>query len=304
MFNMKPVIKPQPDSASYPIDTIFLFTRLTRPIYKDLFGEEAPPYDPSKPIKRWGDTTKLVNSDGTPVADPENELCAYNVWDEVKGAVIKKVMTNADAAAVNLPGIKVYPKWDNPATSAAVLVDPVGSSQINGTTLISWEDALKIQKEITTQLNLNATIVEQDLNSDGFYKVIWGSETRRSYNLIIAGKDPMNMGALGKSRWAAGYDVPGKWVLNNVGYPSFVADVQTDGMQDPRPEVPFPVRNLYSNEKIVLGFGGIAHIERTDKGSTTPSTGTGGGLTADQDAKLSQIAYDVKSIKALMQTNV
>lgn len=303
MFNMKPVIQPQPEAAQFPIEKIYLFTRLTRAIYRELYGEEAPAYDPTKPIKRWGDTTKLSDADGTPLPDPSMEICAYNVWDEKKGAIVKRAMTNADAAAVNLPGVTVYPKWNNPDTSVAKVVDADSASEINGRQLISKEDAQFLMNEITRDTGLSGIMVESDIQEGGNYKVVWGIETRRQYGLQITGLDIMNLAALGYQRWAAGFGCKGKWTLNSSGYPQFIADVVPDGMQDPRPEFPFPVRALLSNEKLVIGWGGVPHIERTDISTETPGpvTNNGGGLTGAQATMLSNIDQATKTILALIQ---
>jgi hypothetical protein len=303
MFNMKPTIQPQPEAAQYPIDKIYLFPRLTRATYRELFGEEAPPYDPAKIIKRWGDSTKLVDADGAPLPDPAMEITAYSVWDEKRGAIVKRTMTNADAAAVNLPGTMVYPKWNNPSETVAKVVDADSATQINGSVLISKEDAQYLMTEITKDTGMTGVMVESDIQEGGNYKVVWGSETRRQYGLKVGGLDIMSLAALGTERWAAGFGCKGKWQLNGAGYPKFVADVVTDGMQDPRPEFPFPVRALLPNEKLVMGWGNIPRIERTDMGAEAPggvTNNVGGGLTAAQASQLTQISQTTKTILALI----
>lgn len=303
MFNMKPVIQPQPEAAQYPIDKLYLFTRLTRATYRELFGEEAPPYDPTKIIKRWGDTTKLSDSDGTPLPDPSMEICAYNVWDEKKGAIVKRAMTNADAASVNLPGTTVYPKWNNPAETVAKIVDADSASELNGRQLISMEDAKFLQTEIAASLKMSGEIVESEIQEGGMYKVVWSTETRRQFGLKVPGLDIMNLAALGYERWAAGFGCSGRWATNELGYPKFIADVVPDGMQDPRPEFPFPVRALLANEKFVMGWGNIPRIERTDMGApeTGGVTNVSGGLTGAQATMLANIDQTTKTILALIQ---
>jgi hypothetical protein len=212
-------------------------------------------------------------------------------------------MTNADAAEVNLPGVMVYPKWNNPDTSVAKVVDADSASEINGRQLISLEDANKLLSEIAKDTGMTGIIVESDIMEGGMYKVVWGTETRRQYGLKITGLDIMNLAALGYERWAAGFGCKGKWVTNNMGYPKFIADVIATGEQDPRPECPIPVRALLANEKVVVGWGGIAHVARTDMGGeVTGPAPVGGGLTGMQATMLADINQTTKTILALIQT--
>jgi hypothetical protein len=289
-----PVIPAQPNEARYGVERLFTSPRLTRAVYQEIYGEQAPAYDPKRQIKRWFFTDVIEGS-----TDPANELCEIQVWDSAKQAIRKMAMTKKEAASVNLPGAIVWPKYVNPVATLAVVVGPDGDRlQISGETLVDLTLAKSVVNEINSQCGAAFTLAAA--GDPWPWKIVWGMEPRRRMN-ITNGNVEFDAAALLRNRFAKGVGSPGQWSLGSDGGPVFVPDVPIDGEQDVRPEVPMPCRSLLSNERFeAVTFGGMGGIVvRTDLTLNEPAPGTG-QLTAAQDALLRQIAADTTTLRKTM----
>ena len=285
-----PVIPAQPEEARYGIEKLFTCPRLTRAIYQEMFGEQAPAYDPKKQIKRWFFTNVLDGS-----ADPANELCEIQVWDSTKQAVRKMTMTKLDAATPNLPGVIVWPKYANPVATMAVVIGPEGDRiTISGETLVD----LALARSVVNEINASNFVPKFTLVAAGDpwpWKIAWGLESRRRMN-ISDGTRECDAAVILWNRFARGVGSPGQWSLGPDGGPVFTPDVPIDGEQDVRPEVPMPCRALLVNERlVVVTFGGLGNlVERIDLNVQSDSA------TAKQDAQIKQIAADTQAIRKAM----
>src|ERR1051326_1259676 len=94
--------------AQYQISVLNLFpTYASRAAYQQATGQQAPPFDPSQPLKRWFDPAPTGQS--------------YLVFDSSaadSGYVSQLAMPAAQAARLNLPGIYNYPAYVSPPTDA------------------------------------------------------------------------------------------------------------------------------------------------------------------------------------------
>ncbi|MEN6642586.1 MAG: hypothetical protein ABFE08_09080 [Armatimonadia bacterium] len=274
---------PQPTEQRYSLDRLYVTPRLTRAIYQERYQEQAPPFDPERRIQRWFFTDVLEGSE-----DPANELVQFTVWD---GKFKSYTCSRLHASTPNLPGALVWPKYENPETTSACLYGPIsevenGFAPLSGRLLVDPAKAKAVLDEINKDLGTKYTM---SYPADPWpWKIVWGTETRRSINFV---QDNETIGAspLLDDRFKNGVGSPGKWVKSDSGGPQFIADTPPTGESDLRPEVPMVVRPLLPNERIESGFGGLLHIVRTDLSQDEPGPGTG-ALTVAQDTRLKAVA--------------
>lgn len=289
----KPVVPAQPKDARYGVEKLYLTPVLTREKYFELFGEEAPYYDPARKPKRWFFSDVVEGSE-----DPANELIQFLVWDPNKRAIVPLIMTKLEASLPNIPGVVKFQEYKNSETTSAKLFGPTGEggdgySPLNGRYLVDPIVAGTVLKEINKDLG---TKFVAELNPDPWpWKTVYGSETRRNLN-FVSGDEVRSAALVLEHRFRNGLGHPGKWVREKDGELTFELLVVPSGSGDPRPEVNIPVRPLLPNERIEsTPFGST--IVRTDLTTNEPAPGTG-SLTAAQDALLKTLASDVKYIKA------
>jgi hypothetical protein len=257
----------QPDSKVYGVVSLERFPTYNRSTYKEQFGVQAPPFDSSRRPKSWLDGTALVGRAKT-------DLVAYKIIEN--GAYKDITMTAGEAATVNLTGLYAYPAYSPAATAASTW-----GLSINPRTIVEPADALAIAKE------LGGTAVRDDSIDTN-----WGSETRRRYEITLANGCQCDASAMLAEKYADGVGAPGKWLDIPNGMPVWIAEKQDDGSKAGA-ALAVPCRALYTNEKLVTGFMGVSHVERTDLAdSTTPAS----GLTADESKALTATAAKVDAL--------
>jgi hypothetical protein len=239
------------EKAYYPVSDLFLFPVYTRETYEKATGVQAPPFDPQYRIKRWLDPDMRDNS-------LAGEKATYMYLDFADGKVKTFEISAFEAGRVNLPGKYRYAPYV-PAPTEAVVVgpQPLAPQPYNERYLSTYDEAK------TLAADLQATdIVQEDLFQGGPFRIEWGSEKRRNYSIVVGG-EKYNVGLLLMARHANGYGNPGRWEITARG-PVWVAATQFDGTNDPRPEVPVPIRGLRQNEAVKLRPFGAPMIYRTD----------------------------------------
>lgn len=293
-FKMVPVVPEPPNQVEYPTAALNLFPRMTRALFLQTFGEEAPDWDKTQRIKRWADTSLLDN----PNIDPDTYIVPYMFFDvdsQNVTTVKRMTMTARQAAAINLPGLHSYPKFINPSTSTAVIISPEGDRSPMGGDQLSTADQAKV---------LLADFPGSTTAQNGItgYSIQWNDEQRRNYEITFNG-DTHNVALMIKQRYAQGVGSPGHWVMTGSS-PVWVSEVLNQEPQDLRPEIPMPIRALKPFETIKSGIFSGALIHRTDlQDPNAPAPSGGAGLTAEQDARLKDIQKKAGQILAL-QTGV
>ncbi len=251
MITNGPIVPAQPDQGFYAVDTLQLFKRLTRATAITTFGEEPPSWDKTKRIKRWFDTSHLEAG-----VDPKT-VVEYTYFDYASRTFKTMTMTAQEAASVNLPGVKSYPKYAVEPTPAEVVgpngpVGPLNPELLS--TLVQAEGlSVTIQGE---------GVKESDGFKDGGYTIAWNGEKRRMHMILREGHW-YNVGLLLASRNKGGIGSPGVWVLQEKVPPSWAPQGEENGEQDIRPEIPIPVRPLLENEILLVNRFG-AHVVRKD----------------------------------------
>lgn len=282
-----------PDEPYYPIDRLLLFDRHNRASWEKTFGEQAPPWDKERRIKRWADTTALEG-----VADPANHLVEYNYFDFASRSFKKFVITAREAAAPNLPGQYVYPKFAVQPTPAMVVSSQGGDPQpVNPAILCFKEEARALAAELGAE-----EVVEALTFTTGPFRIEWSTETRRQW-LIRIGSEYHNAAALLAVRNANGIGAPGEWVKTPSG-PRWVSFVQDTGEQDPRPEIPIPCRLLDPREALHITPFGVTVYRRDKESDYNPKPASSAGLTAEQAAALARIDANVQQLLAVSVTQL
>ena len=114
------------DQPYYGIDKLYLFPRYqTREQYTELTGAIPPPFDASKPVKKWFDPFPATENPGHKRVFPGGivvyeQTLKYNGYhpaqDENGKPVLEPIaMTQAEARTLNIPRSDVYEKGaENP----------------------------------------------------------------------------------------------------------------------------------------------------------------------------------------------
>ncbi len=255
-IKIKPKKLTVPDEPFYPIDRLYLFDRFDRMSWERTFGEQAPPFDPARPPKRWADTSALEG-----VADADAKFVEYDYFDFGSRTFKKLRLTAREAATPNLPGAYVFPKYEPAPTPAVVRHPDRGASPLNPVMLSTREEAEALRQELGGE-----SVVENTMSEAGPFRVDWQGERRRMW-LVRIGNQYYNVGLLLARKYRYGVGAPGEWSFSPIGQPTWTPKRQATGENDPRPEVPVPTRTLAANEAIYLGHPMKVIVYRTDRES-------------------------------------
>ena len=242
----------QPDTEFYSLSALELFPTYTRETYLAKFGIQAPPFDPSKLVKKWFDVPASTSG-----------LTSYTVFQN--GAFSTVNLDFATAAYVNLPGKYAYAKY----TPTTVAKDSVGQP-INPRALISESDVNTLVKELQEAYRSSYVISAKQQDDMG---EVWGTETRRRYNINVGNYQTFDAAALLCEKYSSGVNAPGKWLVSGLSDPVWIPTIQDTG-EKATVEIPVPVRTLLANEELLVSAVGTFQVHRTDMGTSSSSTST------------------------------
>jgi hypothetical protein len=260
---------PQPNQAYYGVEALTLFRSFTRDIYQAAFGVEAPPYDPSRVIKTWFDSTADVSS--------PNNVAVYKTLAQISPGVWnlqQMVIPALEAASVNLPGAVTFPPYVPAPTKATR-----GGSGINGLYLSLLTEAQSLMAEI------GGTALADEGATSVFPVVYPADELRRTWDIVFKGA-ALNVGLLLAAKYAKGFGAPGHWNTSGSDAVWVPDPPAATGEDDARPPRPMPMRDLLPNEMFKTGLMGVG-IVRTDLQQAINQAN--GEFTADDRATLQQI---------------
>lgn len=213
-----------------------------RDAYKAFTGEQAPPFNPDKPVKRW----YVTHSMGDRVADATTALAfqTYDIKPDVP--VLRQFMlAPADALTVNLPGKYVYPARVVAPSGAFYMLN--GEKQyINPTGLATMEEAKELLAELVAAGHpaSSAEVVEQA--RAGMFAIGYEpSEARRIIQITVSG-GTYNVGGLLADKHADGVGSPGAWTGPGVPVDWIPAPVME--RKGTAGETPVPMRALENGE--------------------------------------------------------
>lgn len=287
-----PVNPPQPADPFYPGSVLNILPTYTRASYATAQGMDAPTGDITRKPKYWADST---------VGTSPNVTVNYQYFDtSTSPATVKTMsMTAAEASEFNIPGLQTYPKYIVASTQATSLGAPVNPNSLS---TLAQADAIAVQWGLDP-----AVAVSQNL---GTYS--WpDNEPRRVYEITLNGTQ-YNIGELLVDQNTFGVGALGMWMMNAPGGPQWVL-MPPKSQNFTAAPWPNPIRKLLANEGIAAG-GGVAGgqtviVYNTTMNSpynpnTNASAGSGGsgvgvvvgGLTVDQDARLTRIDNNLVAI--------
>jgi hypothetical protein len=264
---------PQPNAPQYPVGVLNNFTELgspgisesngyTRDSYYAAYGTDAPPYDETRPIQTWFDSS----------ANP-NEQYEYNVLGKDRAgrpALEKKRMPGKDARSVNLYG-SGYPAYEIEPTDAYQVVD--GNKQpFNPIMLSTKEQANDLMAEWTA-LGLDCTDLIEAQNDQFPYvyppdedRRIWSFTCATSSGELSAGLGIIYTGLEYNAKYQNGVGAPGHWDVSQVPTmgPQWIVEPIPPPPSNPE-VIGMPLRDLYENEELILASMGMTTmVKRTD----------------------------------------
>jgi len=246
----------QPNQPQYQISLLNLFpVYATRAAYQQATGQQAPPFDPSQPLKGW--------------ADPAPSGQPYLVFDSTAAAtgyVRQITLTPAQAAQMNLPGIYNYPAYISPPTDAIEVgpYGPIGSASPDQVCLQA--DAQTIANQIAPLYPGQSISVVQE--NTGIYHYVYGLDPRRQWYIQV-GNQAFNAQVLIEAQNIHGVGAPGHWALTSTGL-NWISDPPVTVAPANAVTIPVPIRPLLPNEQIVHLPGSLFDqagswvVERTD----------------------------------------
>lgn len=246
----------QPNQPQYQISTLNLFPAYaTRAAYQQATGQQAPPFDPSQPLKGW--------SDPAPSGQP------YLVFDSTAAAtgyVSQMTLTAEQASQLNLPGVYNYPVYVSPPTDAveAGPYGPVGPASPDAVCLQTEAQAIANQ---IAPLFPGQTVSVLQQNS-GLFHYVYGSDPRRLWYVQV-GNAAFVAQTLIEARNGHGAGAPGHWTLTSAGL-NWIYDPPVTAAPAGAVTIPVPIRALLPNEQIVHLPGSLFNqagswvVERND----------------------------------------
>ena len=236
-----------------PISALYLFAvYLTRAGYLAVTGNQAPPFDPTKPVKNW--------------FDPAPNGQPYLMFDTAAGKLITMPLPVSIAATVNLPGTYNYPAFVETPTDATqnCLVSEIAPTPIDPATLCLVPEAQAIAKAIAFLFpGKTVTVAQQAYGM--FYGVFPKDELRRQWCILVNGVSPYGAGfdlhakTLILKRDSAGVGAPQRWIYAPAdGEPANDPTVQSIPVQQitlvpaGAMTLPVPIEPLAADQQFVL----------------------------------------------------
>jgi hypothetical protein len=217
-------------------------------------GQQAPPFDPSQPLKGW--------------ADPASTGQPYLAFDSVAAAtgyVSQMLLAPSLAAQLNLPGVYAYPAYVSPPTDA-VEVGPYGPlGPASPDQICLQADAQTIANQLAPLYPGQTISVVQE--NSGLFHYVYGLDPRRQWYLQIGNQASIAQELI-EAQNGLGVGAPGHWVLS-AGL-SWVSDPPVTVAPANAVTIPAPIRPLLPNEQIVHLPGSLFNqagswvVERTD----------------------------------------
>lgn len=246
----------QPNQSQYQISTLYLFpVYATRAAYQQATGQQAPPFDPTQPLKGWADPA--------PTGQP---YLAFDSTAAATGYVSQMNLTPMQAAQMNLPGTYNYPAYVSPPTDAVEAgsygtIGPASPDQV-----CMQADAQSIANQIAPLYPGQPISVVQGNN--GIFHYVYGLDPRRAWYIQI-GNASFNAQTLIEAQNAHGVGALGHWALTSADL-NWIYDAPVTVAPANAITIPVPIRTLLPNELIVHLPGSLFNqagtwvVERTD----------------------------------------
>lgn len=284
LFAQSPVTPPQPATSPYAVNALELFPTYTRATYLAKTGNQAPPFDITRPAKAWYDSSVTGSA-------------SYTVFNQSMSApeLIPLTLSAAVAKSVNLPGLPTYTQYVQQASNVIVTNGSSGSGY-SGLYQSTEAQANALKAEIGDA----SLVVTSGLGPmfPGAVFVYQKIDSSSPVGIYLLGNQ--NVGQMLQQRNANGVGYPGTWAKNISGNYVFSPATLNDGSTSTLGSTPTPVRPLLANEALVsvpAGIFPIAEVVRTDLPSTQPSNvPTTDGFTAADRTALNQMLTLIQAL--------
>jgi len=279
----------QPNQSQYQISTLALFpVYASRAAYQQATGQQAPPFDPSQPLKGWADPA--------PNGQP---YLAFDSTAVATGYVRQMTLSTAQAAQLNLPGAYNYAPYVSPPTDAVEVgpYGPIGPASPDQICLQA--DAQAIANQIAPLYQGQAVSVVQE--NGGLFHYVYGLDPRRDWYIQV-GNQAFNAQALIAALNGHGAGAPGHWGMASGGL-NWISDPPVTVAPANAVTIPVPIRPLLPNEQIVHLPGSLFNqtgswvVERTDVPQPSPPE-TNDQQFADLKAMLMAIQATLNTLAA------
>jgi len=293
----------QPNQPQYQTSALNLFpVYASRATYQQATGQQAPPFDPSKPIKGWADPAPASDPITYTVFDPgAPPNVAVGTGGGYGVPTTLPPMHASQASRLNLPGVYVYPAYVSPPTDAQQVgpYGPVGN--LSPALVCMQADAQEIANEIAP-LYPGQTLNVLQQNTGVFHNV-YGLDPRRAWVITIgagSAAPAFNAQTLIEAKNAYGVGAPGLWKLVS-NQPTWTAVTPVTAPPAGAITLCAPIRSLLPNEQLVHLPGslftelGTWVVERTDLPQSQPPE-TNDQQFADLKASLASIQAGLGAI--------
>jgi hypothetical protein len=186
-----------------PKEALNTVKEFTRESYLRTYGQQAPPFDPKKPVKTW----RVIRT--------EPGDYTYGFWDtsdlNKEPVYVLKRIPGILAESVNIPGPYKYVKAQLAPSGAYTLQGPDQQRvAIPAENLSEFAQALALQQALEAAGWPVAGFTEGELG--GVFKVQYDpGETRKLYNITMTDGSSHNVGELLDQRNNQGVGSPGSW---------------------------------------------------------------------------------------------
>jgi len=230
------------------IETLELFRQVNRAQYEAEFGEQAPPFDVTRPDKLWCDNSETAGN-----------YMRISRDETGKPSIVPMTMSRELAASVNIPGAYRWPKYTPaPTQAAAQFKDETG--RIVATVPVQASDLTMEDETRAIALEVGGVFARD--TSWAAISVVWPADEQRRLYLVHVGSATYNAGQLLRQKYVNGIGAPGKWVNNTSGLrwePAPQPTAQLDPKVNP---VPVPCRQLAADEEFRQGWGSLWTVEK------------------------------------------
>lgn len=237
------------------------------------YGEQPPPFDPSRPRQAW------AFSNGGEPAD-----IGYLTYNPVTAEVITRTISQKHAYSPNLPGEYQYAKYDPPVAGSTPVV-----SKWN---LCDKADADLVVEELRSQLKIRVSDPFEAKTLGGQVIQYGPNETRRQWMIFHSG-NVHSVGLLLASRYDRGVGNPnGHWEMADELHARWFYDAPV--VDNNLEWLSYPIRAPKDDERIELVFSVPTLV------TGTPSEPTGGVGSQEIIDRLAAISRQLDEQLALL----
>lgn len=230
------------------IESLEMFEQVNRAQYEAKFGEQAPPFDVTRPDKLWCDNSEKAGN-----------YMRISRDETGKPSLVPMTMSRELAAGVNIPGAYRWQQYTPAPTQAAAQIRDdqnrvIATVPVQAADLSTQDEARAIALEVGGAYTGNSGWLA--------ISVDWPSDEQRRLWLVNVGSLAYHAGQLLRMKYVNGIGAPGKWVNDAIGL-RWEPTAQITAQLDPKVKpVPVPCRQLDPEEEFYQQPMGVWAIRK------------------------------------------